>query len=115
MDSFRFVRMSPANGVIVSATPEGTTARVLAEGGRQYAVYLHRGRLVKDAKPPYQVDDDPRESTIVLEIPKGRYKAEWINTRTGAVSAEEQFNHPGGNRTFVSPQYTEDIALRVMR
>ena len=115
MDSFRFARMSPANGVIVSATPQGTTARVLAEGGRQYAVYLHRGRPVKDAKPAYQVDDAPRESTIVLEIPKGRYKAEWINTRTGAVSAQEQFDHPGGNRTFVSPQYTEDIALRVMR
>jgi len=41
MDSFRFVRMSPANGVIVSPIPEGTTARAMAEVGRQYAVYLH--------------------------------------------------------------------------
>jgi len=115
MDSFRFVRMSPANGVIVGAIPEGTTARVLAEVGKQYAVYLHRGRPVKDAKPAYRVDDAQRESTIVLDIPKGRYKAEWINAKTGAVSAQEQFDHPGGNRTLVSPQYSEDIALRVMR
>ena len=62
-------------------------ARVLAEAGKQYAVYVRAGTR--------------RELT--LNLPEGNYHAEWINTRTGAVEREETFNHPGGERSLTAP------------
>jgi hypothetical protein len=106
MDSFRFVRMAPV-------AVEG--ARVLAEPGRQYAVYMHHGRAVKDAKPQYQVDGTEREAQVTLDLPAGRYRAEWVDTRTGAIAYGDTFDHGGGKRALVGPRYREDIALRVVR
>jgi hypothetical protein len=48
-------------------------------------------------------------------MPAGKYRAEWINTKTGAVDRSEDFEHSGGRKTLVSPDYREDIALRVRR
>ena len=47
--------------------------------------------------------------------PKGRYRAEWVNTRTGGVDKTEDLDHGGGTRVLVSPEYVDDIALRVYR
>jgi hypothetical protein len=41
------------------------------------------------------------------------YKAEWINTKTGAVDKMEILNHAGAQRTLAVPPYNEDIALRI--
>jgi hypothetical protein len=106
MDSFRFVRMKPL-------AVEG--ARVLAEEGRQYAVYIHHGRPVKDAKPQYQVDGAERQAQVALDLPAGRYRAEWVDTRTGALPYGDTFEHGGGKRVLEGPKYREDIALRLIR
>src|SRR5262245_33992903 len=38
-----------------------------------------------------------------------------MNTKTGGIEKDETFDHAGGTRTVLSPDYSEDIALRVMR
>ncbi|HWR54293.1 MAG TPA: DUF6298 domain-containing protein [Bryobacteraceae bacterium] len=114
VDSFDLVKMSPAPGVILEI-PEGASARALAETGRQYAIYIHHGRIVKDKKPQYQVGDEIRETQISLDLPAGEYKALWVDTKTGAVAANDRFTHGGGKREFASPRYREDIALKISR
>ena len=99
IEGFDFVRMAPSNALIKGALPKGVTARALAEPGRAYAVYVRGGT----------------QTDLVLELPAGACKAEWVNTKTGAVDKAESFQHPGGERTFASPPYSEDIALRVRR
>jgi len=111
MDVLDFVYMKPDNGVVrdgritlplagapaaAKETP-AATVRVLAESGKAYAVYVKGG--VK--------------AELSLDLPKGQYKAEWLNTKTGAVDKAEDFDHDGGPRTLASPAYEEDVALRI--
>lgn len=110
VEGFDFIRMSPDLTTIKSIqvpTPEAGSspsstapaARVLAETGRAYAIYINGGTRIE----------------LALELPSGKYQAEWVNPKTSAVDARETFAHVRGTRTLISPAYTEDIALRVTR
>jgi len=98
MESFDFVRMRPANQVLRGKLPGKVTARALAEPGKQYAIYVLGDGLEK----------------LQLDLPAGRYRAQWVNTKTGAVDKEESFEHPGGAKELPASKYTEDVALRIM-
>lgn len=107
IEGFEFVRMKPSDGIIKShqITGEGSgsatqpTVRVLAEAGKAYASYVNGGT----------------EAQLDLEIPKGDYTAEWVNTETGRIEKTDAFQHSGGIMRLVSPKYSEDIAVRVLR
>jgi hypothetical protein len=107
-----FVRMAPAPGV-VTANDEGLSARALAQAGKTYVVYAHRGRVVKGAKPSYQVDAASRAAKLTLELPKGRYELEWLNPKSGAWSGRTAVTHAGGPLAVESSVFTEDVALLV--
>jgi hypothetical protein len=113
MDSVGFVRMSPAASVLRPGAPEGASALVLAASGREYALYLHHGRERSGRGVKYAVDPAPEIARLSLDLPAGSYRAEWIDTKNGKVAKREDFSHGGGPRTLASPQYSEDIALRV--
>ena len=108
MESFEFVRMKPMNQVVQGGSvrapltpgkPAGSrvTARVLGEEGKQYAVYVRGGSSCE----------------LVLVLPKGSYKAEWLNTLSGQVEKAENLEHDGGQVTLTSPEYKDDVALRI--
>ncbi len=114
IEGFDFVRMKPDNRVIKGGRAVGplplegraqdakeakVTVRALAETGQAYAIYVRGGTQVE----------------LVLNLPAGSYRAEWLNTKTGAIDRTEAFDASGGDRTLVSPAYAEDIALRVRR
>ncbi len=113
MDSIDFVRMAPAADVLRSGVPEGAAAYTLAAPGKVYALYLHHGRERKGRGPQYEVDSAAHSAQLSLDLPAGKYRAEWIDTKTGKVAKRENLSHEGGARTLASPQYSEDIALRV--
>lgn len=96
---FDFPAMGPHNEIVKGGVPAKATVRVLAQPGHVYAVYVNGGS----------------KAELALELPAGAYKARWVDTKTGAVAAQEAFSHEGGVRTLVSPAYTEDIALGIMR
>lgn len=50
---------------------------------------------------------------VAVELPAGRYRAEWLDPGTGAVLETAAFEHAGGRRTLVSPALGEDLALSV--
>ncbi|MBN2476767.1 MAG: hypothetical protein JXB62_19310 [Pirellulales bacterium] len=97
IEGFDFVNMAPDDSVIQGKLPEKVTARALVEPGRQYAVYL-RGSGARQ---------------LELKLPAGRYRAEWTNTKTGAVDQRESFTHSDGKRVLAVPPYAEDVALRI--
>jgi hypothetical protein len=98
MGGFDFIRMRPDDSVVVAKTSEKVTVRALVEQGRAYAIYVNGGSEVQ----------------LIVELPAGTYKADWVNTKTGAVVGKDRFDHGGGGRTFTSPKYTGDIALRIV-
>ena len=110
VEGFDLVRMAPDNTIIKegrvtgpaaggsAAVPKGTM-RALVSPGEVYAVYVHGGTGVE----------------LVLELPAGAYKAEWVNTKTGRIDKMETAVHAGGQWTLASPTYSEDISLRVAR
>jgi len=97
INSFDFIKMKPDNSVIKGGIPDKATARALVQAGHAYAIYINGGN----------------ESKLLVELPKGNYRIEWINTKTGKVDKNETFQHIGGNRTLASPKYIDDIALRI--
>ncbi|MCK4291563.1 MAG: polysaccharide lyase [Planctomycetes bacterium] len=98
INGFDFIRMKPENSVIKGGVPQKATARALVEKGKQYAIYINGGS----------------EAKLVVELPKGSYTAQWLNTKTGKVDKKERFEHAGGTRTIGSPRYADDIALRIL-
>ncbi|MCK4967116.1 cellulase family glycosylhydrolase, partial [bacterium] len=96
MYSFDFIRMKPDNMAIKKAP--GVFARALTEAGKQYAIYIDGGEGCE----------------IELGLPEGVYKADWINTKNGDIKKTEMFSHSGGYIILSSPQYNDDIALRVL-
>jgi dienelactone hydrolase len=110
IESFAFIRMKPDNTTIKSNRitvpkaagspgPWKATVQALSEPGEAYAVYVNSGK----------------QAELVMELPAAKYKAEWINPKTGHEEKIETFSHSGGDRTVSSPEYSEDIALRVTR
>jgi len=75
-------------------------AGVLVETGKAYAAYVKGG---------------PRTELAIADLPAGTYRAEWVDPRTGSVMAAETLEHAGGKRTLTSPEYSEDLALRLVR
>ena len=97
INSFDFVKMKPDNSVIKGGIPDKATARTLVQVGNAYAIYINGSNQAK----------------LIVELPKGNYRAEWVDTKTGQIDKSETFQHNYGNRTLLSSKYVDDIALRI--
>lgn len=95
LERFDLVRLRPDHAMIRGGVPDNATARVLAEPGRQYAVYVNGGT----------------QADLQLELPRGRYSVAWVDPRTGRVTGQETREHPGGVTALRSPVYDGDVAL----
>jgi hypothetical protein len=95
LEGFDFVKMAPDTTTVVGGVPAKAAVHALSSPGKAYAVYLNGGT----------------RASLELALPPGRYHAEWVNTRTGAVDKAQDVD--GGRVTLVSPDYQEDVALRV--
>jgi len=110
--SFDFVRMKPDNAVLKSISG-GLSARVLAERGRAYAIYV---RLPLPKKPRNIRDHlikDRVRTTLAVDLPPGRYRAEWIDVKSGKKIKSDEFDHKGKTATLKSPHFANDVALRI--
>jgi hypothetical protein len=109
VEGFDFVKMSPNPSLLKdvrvqaprnnSPSRTASTVRILAEAGKAYAIYVNGGVGAE----------------LVIDLPPGHYKADWVSTRTGQAEKAEPFTHEGGNRRLISPAFVEDIALRIKR
>jgi Family of unknown function (DUF6298)/Cellulase (glycosyl hydrolase family 5) len=97
--SFNFVRMKPDNSIFKGGVPAGCSARAPVEPGKAYAIYVRQ----------------PGTNSIALqiELPEGKWSAEWIDTKTGEIAARGKFDG-AGTHTLNSPNFVDDIALRIV-
>lgn len=100
LSAFDFVQMAPDNKSIRGVTPQDAQKRIrcLSQPGNSYAIYVNGGRQV----------------AIKIDLPQGRYRAEWSDPRTGKVEKAEDLDHAGGVRELASPEFAEDTALRLV-
>jgi hypothetical protein len=100
LSALDFVHMTPDTKSIRQVTPQDSakSLRCLSQPGKAYAVYVNGGKQL----------------TLNVELPRGRYQAEWLDPRSGKVAKEQPLDHGGGTVELVSPEFGEDIALRIL-
>jgi hypothetical protein len=91
--------MRPDSAVLAGGLPPKGRARVLANSGKQYAIYLYGG---PEARPK-------------LALPTGRYRVEWVSPISGDVVKAESVSATKPATELLSPKFDPDIALRVIR
>ncbi len=97
LHGFALERLNPDFQVVQRAP--GVVTRVLADPGRAYALYL-RGRS---------------PTRLSLDLPPGRWTAEWISVETGRVQKTTRFtSKPGKPSALPSPVFVQDIALKIV-
>jgi hypothetical protein len=127
LERFDLFSMRKDMSFIVGGTPPGAFACAISEPGRQYGFYIHHS-VCQD---PFHDTPDPGISrsarllsyvatpgsyheTFTFRFPAGHYKAEWIDPATGSVVRRDSFLHTGGDRAITAPEYSIDIALRMV-
>jgi hypothetical protein len=116
VNGLAFIKMKPDNSIIKGGIPSGGSARALVEPGRACAIYLHRNispaRGANNSGAPSPPDAGP--IALQIELSDGRWRAEWIDTKTGKTAGRA--NVTGGNSiTLNAPPFETDIALRIVR
>lgn len=134
LEQFEFTRMKPGPSAVKGDGPGGkmpadVKVYLLAEPGRQYAAYV--ARVVphkRDGKETGALDDPAagQAARLVLDLPAGAYRAQWLDPRSGQVirtadvTAAGRAGGAGGGAeaagagtTLESPPFTQDVALRV--
>ena len=96
IESFDFIRMKPDNSILQVTKGEVAEFQVLAEPGRQYAIYF----------------DKPTGAAIQLKVPDGEYRTEWINPDSGIMESGTKMTATGGMLEINCPN-GEDFVLKV--
>ena len=112
LGEFDFVHMKPQADVVRSSSP-ALTHYALVAPGKAYAIYLHTA-LPKKPKDLDKHRMSDVKVTVTIELPPGRYRAEWVNTKNGLADAVPSFEHEGGTVDLSSPVFSDDIALRIL-
>jgi hypothetical protein len=116
MYSFDFLKLRPDKDFIVSGLPPEVFCRGMSEEGKQYALYHHHSEYSSrrgGSASSYIVHPGNYVDDLLLSLPGGRYKADWVDPATGSIVSTESFTHQGGDRLFTTPQHAVDIALRI--
>jgi len=90
------------------------TASCLSKKGAVYAIYLH----VPLPNKPKNLAEHLRKNVtakVALDLPTGRWRVRWLDTKSGAWVLDESRQHDGGLLTLTSPAFDDDIALRIDR
>jgi hypothetical protein len=75
----------------------------------------HHQSVLEDSNDYYVVTPGKYAETLVLDLPGGAYRADWVDPASGSVIKSPAFTQQGGNKTLITPEHTVDIALRIKR
>ena len=94
---FNFIDMHPDRSVVKAAA--GVSTYVLAEPGKQYAIFVDGGS----------------QCNLEVLLSPGTFDVEWIDTKTGKSEKRERVQSGDGTIRLSSPEYHSDIAVRILR
>ena len=95
--SFDFLKMRPDSTIVATDFALYKKAQVLAESGRQYAIYVF-------GKGPFKLD---------LSIPAGTYHVEFMDPLTGKYEQKQNIVSDG-KVSLACPAYPEDVAVKLV-
>lgn len=113
LTGFDFLRMKPDKSFVAEGPAKGVYWRALAEPGRQYALYLHHSSEKRTGS--YEVTPGDYQEILAIELPRSRYRVEWVEPATGKVLASSTIESEGRPQKLTSPRFAVDVALRVRR
>ena len=113
IQSFEFLKMHPGIDFVNDGIPPGTYCRGMSENGRQYALYHHHSTGGYGSE--YTVTPGDYIEEMVLDLPSGTYKLDWVDPATGAVLRSDTITHSGGTLKTTTPKHSVDAALRIKR
>ena len=112
---FDLARMKQDKTLITGPLPAGMTARVLAEPGREYIVYIRPiGTQVRGGRRS-GVGAHDRLTVLDLNLPAGRYTYEWLDPNRALPVGYQQLTHPGGVARLAAPAFRADAVLALRR
>jgi len=116
------------DGSFIVKVPSDAFASAISDLGRQYAFYVHhstchdpfhtvpeRASTRSPRLHSFEATHGSYHETFTFRFPEGHYEAEWIDPAKGSVLRHDSFLHSGGDRTFTAPEYSVDLALRMLR
>jgi hypothetical protein len=65
-------------------------------------------------KPPFAGEAAAGATALEVELPEGKWLAEWVDTKSGETTGSVKISG-GGVRAVEAPSYETDIALRLRR
>jgi hypothetical protein len=102
IEGLPIVDMVPSPEKIRGGVPEGQRAWILTQGGKApCALYLTGGG----------------RATLRLDLPRGAYRVEWFDPRSGERTKAADLDHGDGQgpASIESPAFEEDAALAITR
>ena len=99
-----------------TGTSPGAFCNILAENGKQYALYIFHGSYEGEWGAHFIPKSGTFRDTLLLNnIPKGNYLIEWIDPKSGSVIKSEKTEWQGGKLMLSTHEYFLDIAMRIRR
>ena len=116
MVSFDFIHMRPDDNVIAEGIQASSIGRALSEPGKQYAIYVHHSSYARN-KSRYELSEDKKQMNLVLNLPAGSYRLDWIRpSDLNVLQSQMLAGHTGGKVAVdSSPEHDGDIAIRILR
>ncbi len=95
-------------------TPSDAFCNVLAENGKQYALYIFHGAYEGEWGAHFIPQQGKYQDTLYMNnIPEGNYTIEWIDPSSGFIRKSDKLSWTGGSLELNTPEFTLDIALRM--
>ena len=108
IQSFDFIHAAPVDNQIVSM-PANLVAGVLAQGSKEYVVYLADSREVTD-----QATGEPISGPVSFRLERGSYEVSRYSPVTGTYSPSLRLSATGETTIQFEP-FRHDIVLRIRR
>jgi len=88
-------------GFLVSGVTSPEYHRAISEPGKQYALYIHHSS--EKISSAYTVVAGEYQEDLVIHLPAGHYRADWVDPATSSVLGSVDILHEGGHRTLTPP------------
>ena len=113
LESFDFVKMTRDKATLRSSSI-GAVINMIAEQGRQYAMYIHHSFPVPGNTAYYLPNYGSYEPVLTLSLPEGTYTVSFIEPATLNVIKEISVVNTGGETKLICPRYELDLAIKII-